>query len=189
MSRFGSLRAVTIVLCLTLTVGLSTAGSDSTAQLRERVRRRIEASASGYPLAVGGEGIYASVALPLFYERRGYRPAWVDQQGPLPPVKKLIAAISDGARHGLRPRDYHLDRLLALSKELDSRGSRNRSPDNGKLVDLELLCSDAFLIYGSHLVSGRVNPETIDAEWIANRREADLAAVMESAISKRSMRL
>jgi murein L,D-transpeptidase YcbB/YkuD len=34
---------------------------------------------------------------------------------------------------------------------------------------------------GSHLLAGRLNPETLDAEWVANRRHRDLAPVLEAA--------
>jgi murein L,D-transpeptidase YcbB/YkuD len=45
------------------------------------------------------------------------------------------------------------------------------------------LLTDAFLIYGSHLVSGRVNAERIDPQWFANRREVDLVQVLEEALN------
>jgi murein L,D-transpeptidase YcbB/YkuD len=50
------------------------------------------------------------------------------------------------------------------------------------LVDLDLLLTDAFLIYGSHLVSGRINPERIDPQWFASRREVDLVRVLEETL-------
>ncbi|NIS47358.1 MAG: L,D-transpeptidase family protein [candidate division Zixibacteria bacterium] len=59
-----------------------------------------------------------------------------------------------------------------------------KTPTPRSLVDLELLLTDAFLIYGSHLLSGRINPETIDSEWFANRREADLAEVLQRALNE-----
>jgi hypothetical protein len=47
-----------------------------------------------------------------------------------------------------------------------------------------LLLTDAFLLYGSHLLSGRINPETIDPEWFANRRGSDLSMVLEHALTE-----
>jgi hypothetical protein len=32
-------------------------------------------------------------------------------------------------------------------------------------VDLDFLLTDAFLLLGSHLLAGRLNPETLHAEW------------------------
>ncbi len=49
-------------------------------------------------------------------------------------------------------------------------------------MDLDLLLTDAFMIYGSHLLVGRVNPETIDPEWVANRRDADMGLALQRAI-------
>ena len=50
------------------------------------------------------------------------------------------------------------------------------------LADLDLILTDAFLIYGAHLLAGRVDPETIHAEWSANRREGDLAGILSDAL-------
>ncbi|MEE4312488.1 MAG: L,D-transpeptidase family protein, partial [candidate division KSB1 bacterium] len=49
------------------------------------------------------------------------------------------------------------------------------------------LLTDAFLIYGAHLLAGRINPQTIDAEWFANIRETDLAEVLENACRNKDM--
>lgn len=89
---------------------------------------------------------------------------------------------SDVDLEGLRPGDYHLAKLELLQQEVRQNQLRKYSLNPGRLADLDLLCTDAFLIYGSHLLTGRINPETIDAEWFANRRETDLAAVLQSAL-------
>jgi murein L,D-transpeptidase YcbB/YkuD len=59
----------------------------------------------------------------------------------------------------------------------------SKKPNPRQLVDLDLLLTDAFLIYGSHLLAGRINPEQIDPQWFTNRREADLAQLLENALS------
>jgi murein L,D-transpeptidase YcbB/YkuD len=51
------------------------------------------------------------------------------------------------------------------------------------LMNFEILLTDAFLIYGNHLLSGRVNPETIDPEWLTARPEADMAAILTEALT------
>ena len=50
------------------------------------------------------------------------------------------------------------------------------------LVDLELLLTDAFLLLGSHLLAGRVNPETIHTKWQVFNPDADLADILLTAI-------
>ncbi|MFH1375014.1 MAG: L,D-transpeptidase family protein [bacterium] len=133
-------------------------------------------------LAVGNQLVYASVALPLFYERRSFLPAWVTDNGPKPAIRTLIGILSEADKEGVRPSDYHLEKLQTLDRRLRSSAQDKRPMNRGELIDIELLCTDAFLIFGSHMLSGRINPETVDAEWFANRKEGDLVAVLEAAI-------
>ena len=55
------------------------------------------------------------------------------------------------------------------------------------LADLEMLLTDAFLLCGSHLVHGQVNPETIQSEWFVKGRVEDLAAVLEKGLRDRDI--
>lgn len=148
----------------------------------ERIRVRIEAADVVTDLRAGGEPVYESVALPGFYERRLYQPAWSDARGPTGMVDEFVRALRQGDREGLRPEDYHLaaiDSLLAAVRA-DARGGGVTVPD--RWAELDLLLTDAFLVYGSHLLAGRVNHETLEPEWVANRRGANLAAVLDSAL-------
>ena len=156
---------------------------DAQDDVRERLRRRIESAGSPPSLRVGDDLIYSSTALPQFYERRAFEPAWVSEGKVTPQTTELVKSLESARSHGLRPSDYHFERITKLVRRLEQETNLERLLKTGLVVDLELLCTDAFLIYGSHLLSGRVNPQTIDAEWHASRREADLAALLESAVS------
>ena len=97
-------------------------------------------------------------------------------------MKSLVKAIRGADREGLDPLDYHLAAIERTLRALDATGARKNPEETALWVDLDLLLSDAFLIYGSHLLSGRVKPETIDPEWLANRRGADLSLVLQKAL-------
>jgi murein L,D-transpeptidase YcbB/YkuD len=169
--------------------GTAAVGEQSlTDQVRERLRNRIEASAQSDSMEAVDELIHASVVLPTFYERRGYRPAWLDDRGPTGQADSLLAALRDADREGLNPLDYHaarIDTTLAMERAHEARGD---PPEPGRMTDLELLLTDAFLVYGAHLLAGRVDQERLDAEWRAQRREADLAQVLESALDSTGVR-
>ncbi len=151
-------------------------------QVSERLRNRIEAAGIPPKITVGEELIYASVMLPRFYERRTYRPAWSNDNGPLPQVDSFIKVIHKADSEGLRPDDYHLAKIEVMLKEVRQNQEKKKPLSPFRLTDLDLLLTDAFLIYGSHLLAGRINPETIDPEWHAKRREADLSQVLEAAL-------
>ena len=148
-----------------------------------RIRTRIEAACVVTELRVSCEPVYASVALPVFYVRRVYRPAWCDKGGPTRLVDDLLSALRRADLEGLRPNDYHLAAIekLLVAVRADARSGGVIVPD--RLAELDLLLTDAFLAYGSHLLAGRVNPETLLLEWVANRRSADFASLLETALT------
>lgn len=156
--------------------------------LDEFLRNRIEAAGIPPQITVGNELIHASVVLPLFYERRAYVPAWCNSRGLQPQVDTLINSIRLADQEALRPNDYHLAKIAAIVESVQQQLAENKALDPRQLVDLDLLLTDAFLIYGSHLLAGKINPETIDSEWFANRREIDLAAHLQTALEKNQIK-
>ena len=143
--------------------------------LEPLLRGRVEALRSGLTVAPGDRPLLARAALPAFYEARAFAPAWTVPGGDAR-VRELIDAIGESRAHGLDPEDYH---LRALRRLADS--ARRPTAGAPERADLELVASDAFLVLASHLLMGRVNPETIDPEWLANRRDAALHLVLEEA--------
>jgi murein L,D-transpeptidase YcbB/YkuD len=171
-----------IALVFALLAFQSSAAQTLTDQADEVLRTRIEAAGTPPRITVGQELIYASAALPLFYERRGYRLAWSNEQGPLPRADTLMTTIKQADLEGLRPHDYHLAKIQGMIEKARPSEEGKHPDDLNQLVDLDLLLTDAFLIYGSHLLIGRINPESIDPEWVANRRQADMSEILQRAV-------
>ena len=138
----------------------------------ESIRQKVETLYAGIPLTLYGERIYCTTYLQEFYTERAFSPAWKSEQ-----IDSLIAAINIAQLHGLNPKDYHFEVLMILSEEsnLDVK------------ADLDLLASDAFLLYASHFLNGKVNPETVDSEWKAIRREGNAKTNMIEALQKDSI--
>jgi murein L,D-transpeptidase YcbB/YkuD len=83
----------------------------------------------------------------------------------------------------LDPRVYHLDRIDTLVSEVQRNLKIRRPLESRRLADLDLLLTDAFLVYASHLLSGRVDPQTIDSEWhVRTSKEVDIQNVLEKAL-------
>ncbi|MBI4837620.1 MAG: hypothetical protein HY806_00395, partial [Nitrospirae bacterium] len=178
---------ICIILPVTLSVepaysSLSASGTISS-QVSKGIRNRVSAGFSGR-ITIKEDVIYAPALLPLFYERRAYLPAWSNDGGLLPYVNSLIKAVRKAYEEGLRPEDYHLLAIETILKEVRRDEIRNKPPDAGKLVNLDLLLTDSFLLYGAHLLSGKVNPETIDPEWFANRRKVNMVEILEKSLAE-----
>ena len=146
--------------------------------VRQHLRTRLEAQRRGLDaLAVRGEKTQAAASVQAFYEDRQFSPVWVGPKGPRAAVDSLVAVLERADRDGLHPAAYHVDALRAL---LDESRAVSES-DARRLADLELLSTDAFLLYGSHLLTGRVSPTELEPSWNVEGRRADLLPVLQEA--------
>lgn len=95
--------------------------------------------------------------LPAFYKRRGFRPAWVENDVVTPLARELLNALRDSSHHGLCLDDYLLEPLAVLLRqvELTRRAGLLGQPED--LARLDLLLSEAFLRLTRDLESGRVD--------------------------------
>ena len=156
--------------------------------ISEQIRNRIGAAdvrARGF---VDRERIHASDELASFYECRGYRPAWSSDIGLLARADSLVRAIREADREGLRPDDYHLAALEAAKGEIESnRGDKGSSPAS-RLADLDIMLTDAFATYASHLAHGKVDPETLRPSWVPVQRGLDYDKILEGALSSGKVR-
>ena len=143
----------------------------------ERIRGRVETLRAVGEATAAGQSILAVSALPAFYESRGFAPVWTGPGGERR-LADLLRAIHQSEGHGLNPENYHLSALQPWSE--GRTGSDLPEPAR---TDLEMLATDAFLVLGSHLLHGRVNPESINPEWLANRRSARLDTILANAVA------
>lgn len=148
------------------------------------VYNRIASTGIPSSLNIGEEYLQAAVTLVRFYEQRAYRLAWNGENGPLPQIDTFLKILTEADREGLRPKDYHLEHIKALTQTIRHLQEQSKPLDVERLVDLDFLLTDAFLLYASHTWSGRIAPATIHKGWYLERQnqEIDLVAVLQSAL-------
>lgn len=145
---------------------------------------RVGSADGAGPVYCRRDRVCGSDVLPGFYGRRGFRPAWIDDGLRLAAARSLIGALRGVERDGLDPANYHLSTLESLVAEVDAAARRPRlRPAAETLADLEMLLTDAFLLCGSHLVHGQVDPETVQSDWSIKGRVEDLAAALERGLA------
>jgi murein L,D-transpeptidase YcbB/YkuD len=163
----------------------STALPDDT--IARKIQARIAAAQAANYLVCVGELVCGIAELPRFYAQRNYRPAWIttdDRAFAL--ADEMVQQLEDARYDGLAPQHYHLDSIRSLLHTAQQQVAAGRPLDADVHADLEFLLTDAFLMLGSHLRAGRVNPETLDSEWLIHLdRQGDLAQVLDRAIESR----
>lgn len=118
-----------------------------------------------------------------FYQMRKYEPAWTREGTPLPAADTFARVLRSAEAEGLHPKDYHLDRIEAVLGDIRQILARNERPDVGRVLALEFLLSDAYLVYAAHVLNGRVNPETLhEDEWTIYPSRFNLARHLQKTL-------
>jgi L,D-transpeptidase YcbB len=151
------------------------------ATMPEHLRRRIEAIDPPVHMTILNESIGALDSLVRFYAHRAFRPLWTGDEGILPQADVLVQVISRAHAEGIAFSGYHLPSIERLIRELGRRDPSPPSPRPDSWVDLELLLTDAFFLYGSHVLTGQINPRDLKEEWFGERAPADLGTGLQQA--------
>lgn len=129
------------------------------------------------------ERICGISAIPEFYRKRNYKPAWTLEGTPTTQATDLIRALNSSRDEGLSPEIYHLSEIQSLLSKLIEPDLRLGSVSPSILAELDILLSDAFLLYATHLRAGRVDPESIHTSWMAFLPEVDLSRVLSDSLT------
>ena len=156
------------------------AGSNN---INDHLKKRVELKKNQKEFSCRGELICGVSLIPQFYQQRGFSPAWTEKEGILPQARSLVAEINRANHEGLRSDDYHRANIVSLVKMIEKKQAVGKTVDPEIWVDLDLLLTDAFMLYSSHLLAGRVNPETIHSDWIVVNPTADLTNILRSALN------
>ena len=150
--------------------------------MSEQLRGRLETVGHTAGMTIQSESIRALDSLLRFYERRSFRPVWLCEEGPLPHTEAFVQVISQAEREGLRAASYHRASIEQLMAEQRLAHSQPWSQQLRSQVDLELLLTDAFFMYGSQMLSGQTDPRTLHEVWFANGSEIDLETRLQQAV-------
>ena len=183
--RFGAAaRAVAVLLLLLMphTSGLLRAAEPPDATVAHLIERRIAARQADREFTCQGELICGIALIPEFYEARDHAPVWSTPHEPMPQALALLEEIGRVDEDGLAPEDYHYVRLQAMADALAARDHDAGVVPPEWRADFDLLMTDAAFLLGSHILGGRVNPETIHAAWNAFSREVDLIRLLNAGL-------
>ncbi len=99
-------------------------------------------------------------SLPLLqtlYKHRDYQPIWIQAGGLNQQGLLLFSYLRHADEHGLEPEEYSVSLIsLCLNSSLMHTCEE---------ADLELLLSDAYLRYSTHLNRGHFSPRQMDEQW------------------------
>ncbi len=153
-------------------------------QVRSVIEERIAGPSGNHAFTCRGEPLCAVQLIPVFYLERGFMPIWLDSRGIQPSAYDLLQAIAQADQDGLQPLEYHRDIIEAMLSELDGRPFPQPADQADVWAAFDLLLTDAFLLLGSHMSRGRLNPENLHADWLIAEESIDLLSILQIAVSQ-----
>ena len=139
-------------------------------EVSESIKKFIEGKEEGLSYKVDNENLLCGKELHLFYVNRSYDPAWFIRNSLGNNGFDLLNYIRQVDQQGLQPNDYH----LYLIEEYFKKVLSSAATDTTDLMKLDVLLTDAFLLLGSHLYYGKVDPEKEGANWKMQRKDPEL---------------
>jgi murein L,D-transpeptidase YcbB/YkuD len=153
-----------------------------TVLMSEQLRGRLETLRRTTGTTIQREIIHALDPLVRFYESRSFRLVWICEEGLLPHTEAFVQVISQAERDGLRSASYHLASIEQLMAEQRLAHAQPLAQNLRSQIDLELLLTDAFFLYGAQITTGQINPRTLHEEWFAHRSEINLQSRLQQAV-------
>ncbi len=136
---------------------LPVAASAANAELRGALRAEVERLRESGRLSVGGIRIGAVDLIPDIYERRDFEPGWAQPER----IESLLAAVRASDRDGLRPADYHLERI---EERLETVAAGVALSPIGQAA-FDLMMTDGLVRLTYHHLFGKANPEFPGPPW------------------------
>jgi murein L,D-transpeptidase YcbB/YkuD len=150
-------------------------------QVQHHIESRLSVQYQKRQFVCQGETICGFKLIPLFYQERGFAPAWMNGRELRPKAKVLIQAVQNAFQDGLEPQDYHAIAIAETLAMLTNASDFTIQKQAEYWADLDLLLTDAFLLLGTHLSGGRIDPETLHSDWLVDERSIDLLLLLHTA--------
>ncbi len=122
-----------------------------------------------------------------FYSERQFQPAWSRDEAVSDQAQRLMQALKESGREGLNPADYRIDQIESLLTQVMQHYDITNSVTVETWSELDMMLTDAFFAYGTHVSKGRLDPGKWFYQWIPYHRSVDLVQVLTEALDKKDV--
>jgi murein L,D-transpeptidase YcbB/YkuD len=159
--------------CLLALIGAGGCGGGLDKDVRSGIEHRL--SEKQAPPFLGG---VRWALMRQVYRDRDYDPVWLRSGRPGGKARDLVRSLCRAGEEGLRPADYDLE---GLRRALESV-KRAKRPDPDDLAAVDLRLTALLLGIGNDLLSGRLDPRTVDDGWYLRARRASVDSSLRAAV-------
>jgi murein L,D-transpeptidase YcbB/YkuD len=110
---------------------------------------------------------YNSPDLSAFYESRGYKKAWIEENI----RKEIILVLEKVEEEGLNPADYDLDQLKKYETNFSTLSDSEKNT-------YDIAFTHNLQRYISHLSNGKLKPNVLYSDWEIKENKVDVNAIV-----------
>ena len=136
---------------------------------------------------VGSGGFVMDEEVGDLYRARGFRPLWQASTGLRPVAHALVERLRNAGEHGLCSEDYLLSPIEEMLRNRSAALKKQAAIPPLDIAVLDLLLTQGFFSYATHLVEGQVDPSLAHADWRVQRRKLDLVKLLPPAVEGESL--
>lgn len=148
--------------------------------ITDLVKFKIEKGIKTQTVAANGIVLFSQNELPKFYTNRGFALAWENKKN----RNDLWVSLQSAFDEGLDPKDYHSEKIASLLKN-----TNYNNLNISDIADLDLLMTDALILYASHLISGKVEQSKLNSIWDIelNKRPDNVDSLLTITLQENSI--
>lgn len=132
------------------------------------------------------DSLVASKFVLAVFKNKNYKHIWTDTANLLPQADSLLSVLEFADVNGLIAENYHYDKIKTLLRT--KKDSVTKKYDAVKIYSLNLLLTDAFFKYVVHLNKGRLNVDSLTAEWHPEKLDTNLIDVFNYAFENNKIK-
>jgi murein L,D-transpeptidase YcbB/YkuD len=122
--------------------------------------------------------LFLSDSVKKFYEKKEYLPTWSNNKL----REGFIETLKNAEAEGLYYKDYHGNEIEAIEGSLNSQNNNEKSR-------YDILLTDAFFKFSSHLLNGKTNPQKIHEIFDLPKNRANLSVLLNNALAKNDLEI
>lgn len=157
---------------------------DNPALINEEIGRQLAEKLTNYDtaqtLVILKDSLIATPFIADYYTGNKFTACWTNKGRLTRQGETLYTIIKHADLYGLIAEDYHYSKIDSLIRT--ARDTVNKKFDAVKLFNAELLMTDAFFKFAVHVSKGRLNADSLTAEWHPQLLDTNLVLVLNAAI-------
>lgn len=150
-------------------------------KVSEKIKEYTNSSLQSTHVSLGTDHVFVSEELTKVYNDVDNKRLWADEKN----RSDLINIIEGAYYEGLDPADYHINSI----KQLLLDPGDDLKDEAIRLAKIDVLMTDAILLYVFHMVQGKVDPESLDPNWNYSKRDVpdDVDFLLISRLQEKSL--